>query len=623
MLADWLTILKSGLARHHATDRICGATSTSGVAAAWRRLYPYFRRHRTHALLGAMFIGLGTLVGFAPPLITRYLVDKVILPGRLEPVLMVVGLLAACLAAEKILRLAEEFCFARFEQGGLLDIQEDLISRTLRLPKAFFDEQQTGYLTRRLTEDVESLRFLFSDVLANAAGQTLRLAGAAGFLFYLEWRIALLMLALLPALAWALRYFSRKVYLLSRERLERQAEAAGQIQESLADATTIKVLASSAGAAGKIMASLLKAFGATLKQSTVGSLAGVITQSIPGAGRALALAAGAVLVIRGEWTLGSLLAFQAYLSGVFGPAQYLVSVNLRLQQARAALERVSALFDIALEKEKAGTVHAEKLTGEIEFRWVSFAYDGVAPVLKDLALHIRPGEAVAVMGPSGVGKTTLVSLMLQFYKPTAGEIYFDGRPASEYDLDALRRRMGYVPQRPLLTSGTIMDNILCGKPEATVETVVSSARLAGLHEEVLSFPRGYQTTVGEGGLKLSEGQKQRVALARALVMDPDILILDEPTASLDAPTEQSILDGLSAWRKNRTLFVVTHRISLARRCDRVLCLDGDRLVEDGHQPEIDRETACGIALEPIAATGDSTGDSLTMQGLWDTQNIKI
>jgi len=619
MLTAWLTILKNGLARHSAADRIRGATSASGASAAWRRLYPYFLRHRTHALWGTMSIGLGTMVGFAPPLITRHLVDQVILPGRLESVLMVVGLLAACLAAEKILRLAEEFCFARFEQGGLLDIQEELVSRTLRLPQAFFDEQQTGYLTRRLTEDVENLRFLFSDVMANAAGQTLRLAGAAGFLFYLEWRIALVMLALLPGLAWALKYFSRKVYLLSRERLERQAEAAGQIQESLADAATIKAMAASSGAAGKIMASLLKAFGATLKQSVVGSLAGVVTQSIPGAGRALALAAGAVLVIRGEWTLGSLLAFQAYLSGVFGPAQYLASVNLRLQQARAALERVSALFDIAPEKEKTGTVHAERLKGEIEFRCVSFAYPGLDPVLKDISLHLRPGEAAAVMGPSGVGKTTLVSLLLRFYKPTAGEIYFDGRPASEYELDALRRRMGYVSQRPRLTSGTIMDNILSGNPEAPPERALSSARLAGIHDEVLSFPRGYQTQVGEGGLKLSEGQKQRLALARALVMDPDILILDEPTASLDAQAEQEILDALSTWRKDRTLFVVTHRLSCARRCDRVLCLEADRIVEEEHLAEIHHEIACAPALDPIAAAADS----LTGPDLSDTESLSI
>jgi ABC-type bacteriocin/lantibiotic exporter with double-glycine peptidase domain len=581
MLAAWMSVLRSGLSRRRVVERIRGEGAQPAAWASWRRLYPYFHRHRIHAVWGALFIGLSAPSGLAPPMITRYLVDDVILGRRVEAVLPVIIVLALCLAAEKILRLAEEFCFARFEQRALLDLQEDLISRILRFPQAFFDEQQTGYLTRRLTEDVESLRFLFSGTLVNAAGQFLRLVGGACFLFYLEWRIALLMLGLLPALAWVMRHLSEKLYLLSRECMEHQAEAAGRIQESLAGAATIKASAAEPGVRGTLMSAFEKVFRSTLEQSVVGSLTGAFVQSIPGAGRAFALAAGAMLVIRGEWTLGSLLAFQAYLSHVFGPAQYLASVNLQLQRVRAAMERVGALFEITPEDPQAGGIRVSKLRGEIEVRQVTFAYGGRRPVLRGLSLHVFPGESVAIMGPTGIGKSTLLSLLLRFYKPSAGDIYFDRRPASSYELDALRRRMGYVPQRPRLVSGSILENLRPGHQDASMEQIIAAARRAGIHEEVLSFPNGYDTAVGEGGLKLSEGQKQRLALARALVGDPDILILDEPTEALDEKTEESVLDALQQWRRGRSVIVVTHRPSTARRCDRVIHLAGSRTLEGG------------------------------------------
>jgi ABC-type bacteriocin/lantibiotic exporter with double-glycine peptidase domain len=197
------------------------------------------------------------------------------------------------------------------------------------------------------------------------------------------------------------------------------------------------------------------------------------------------------------------------------------------------------------------------------------------------------------MGPSGVGKSALLSLLLRFYKPSAGDIYFDGRPASSYELDALRRRMGYVPQRPRLVSGTILDNLRYGSPDASMEQVAAAARLAGIHDEIIAFPQGYQTPVGEGGLKLSEGQRQRLALARALVADPDILILDEPTAALDEKAEQSVMDSLHQWRHGCTVIVVTHRSSTARLCDRVVVLDRD-LGLGGVSPSAGRES-----IEPI------------------------
>jgi ABC-type bacteriocin/lantibiotic exporter with double-glycine peptidase domain len=565
-----------------------GGLATGGGRAALRRFVPYLIRHRRAGLIGAGLIGLAAAAGLASPLALRYIVDEAI-PGRDTGVLAAaLAVLGGCLAIERLLRVAQEICFARFERRVLAEFQEDLVEHVLRLPRVFFDDRQTGYLTRRLAEDVEGLRFLVSGALVNTAGQALRLAGGIGFVLWLEWRLAAAVLGLLPLLAAGLAYFSRRAHRLSHARLESQAEAAGRIQESLADVAAVKSHAAEKRVRERIVAALGVSFGLAYEQSRLGALCGALIHSIPGIGRLIALAAGAVLVIRAEWTLGSLLAFQAYLVHVFGPAQFLAAANQQLQRARAALERVAALFETVPEEENPGGLRPERLAGDIELRRISFAYAGSAPVLQDVSIRVRPGEAVAIGGASGVGKTTLLSLLLGFYKPSAGEIRFDGRPAADYNLKALRRRIGYVPQTPRLSSGSILENLRFGNPEASLEEVSAAARLAGIHEEVLSFPEGYLTEVGEGGSGLSAGQKQRLALARALVSDPDILILDEPTSALDEGAERSILENLAAWRRGRTLILVTHRESAVAFGDRRIGLQGHRVAVRENQTPADR-----------------------------------
>lgn len=565
-----------------------GATRPPGAAAlrdAGRRVAPYLRRHSRAAIAAAGLVALSTGAGMAAPLAMRFLVDEAILGRRLGLVTGGVLALAGCLAAEKLLRIAHEACFARFERAVLLEIQSDLIARVLRFPQTFFDERQTGALTRRIAEEVEGLRYLVSGAVVNAAGQALRLAGGVALVFWLEWRIAAAVVALLPLLAAGVVFLGRRAHRLSHARLESQAAAAGRIQEALADLPTVKAFAAETRVGERVMAALRASFRIAFAQAVVGSVSGALTQSLPGIGRLAALAAGAGLVIGGEWTLGSLLAFQAYLAHVFGPAQFLSAANQQLQRARAALERVAALFAIVPEDAGNGR-RVERLAGAIELRSVSFAYGGEAPVLQNVDLDIRPGEAVALMGRSGVGKTTLLSLLLRFYAPTSGEIFFDGRPAGDYELSSLRRRLGYVPQAPRLASGSILDNLRFGAPEASLDQVAAAARLAGIHDEIMAFPNGYDTLVGEGGLRLSAGQNQRLALARALVADPDILILDEPTAALDEFSARAVLEAMHRWRGRRTVMIATHRASTARLCDRVLVLEGGRTAGEGGRREL-------------------------------------
>jgi subfamily B ATP-binding cassette protein MsbA len=580
-MMTWFSYLKQGLSRTPPEDRLAGEAGYSRAAASLQNLRPILARHWRRAIGGAVLVVLATLLGLLPPLITRYLVDDVILARQLPRLLGVALVFAAVKVAGMLADAWGEFAFTRFEQDMLLDIQARLLDRTLRLPQSFFDAQEVGYLMSRLTSDVGRLRWFFSSTLVHLVTEALRLVGGIVFLIYLEWRLALVAVVLLPGLVLLVRYFTLRSRILSHQEMERQANVSRQVQESLSAATLIKAFAAEERTVGQIISELRASFQVTLENLVVSSAAGLALRGMGDVARGLVLLAGAYLVIAGDWTLGSLAAFQIYVGYVYGPAQYLATANLRLQNAWAALERVSALFDIVPEEHLETGRVVERLSGEVEFRDVSFSYDAGEPVLEGVSFIVRPGERVAIVGPSGVGKTTLLSLILRFYKPVQGEICFDRRPASQYELGSLRRRIGYVAQSTLLLSGTIGENLRYGNPGATQAQVERAAEAAGIHGFVASLPQGYDAPLGERGANLSEGQRQRLALARALIKDPDILILDEPTSALDSMVERTIFDALPALLREKTLFVVAHRLSTVQDSDRILLLNEKRLVATG------------------------------------------
>jgi len=581
MKKSWFSYLKQGLSRKMPEDRIAGERGYSSLKANLKNLKLFLSRHWRKGLLGVILIILASLLAFPQPLILRYLVDSVILAKKLNLLLGVVLLMISIKLAEMLMSSLEQFYFARFEQVLTLDIQHDLLDRTLRYPKSFFDSSQTGYLMSRLLSDVEGMRWFFSSTIVYIVSNIVRFVGGMGFLFFLEWRLALVVLVILPGIMLSVRYFSKKIHILTHQSMEQEATVSTHLQESLSSMPLIKAFSSEGRTVKRLMSRLKAAFQISLEQSSVSSAADLVINSMPGIARVIVLAAGAYWVIKGQWSLGSLLAFQAYLGYVFGPAQFLATANLHFQKARAALERVSALFNIVPEENMGTGKIVQRLRGEIEFKNVFFSYDGCEQVLRNISFHIQPKERVAVVGLSGVGKTTLLSLILHFYKPTSGEIYFDGHLASEYEISSLRRRIGYVSQSTMLLSGTIMENLRYGNQEANKEQIVQASKVAGIHEFIEKLPAGYETEIGEKGVKLSEGQKQRLAIARALVKDPDILVLDEPTSALDSQTEKSILQALPSLVRDKTLFVVANRLSSIEDLDRVLLLNENGLVTIG------------------------------------------
>ena len=585
-MPSWFDYLRRGLSRAQSKDRVANQQGETSTLSNFENLRPFVLRHWRKGLLGVMIVILSSLLVFPQPLIYRYLIDDVILARQLDKLWLALLLLAGVKGLSMVFGAIQQFYFTRFEQAVILDIQSDLFERLLHFPKSFFDETETGYLMSRIQQDVYGVQWFFSQTLVYALSSALRFVGGVAFLFYLEWRLALAVLVLLPLLVVALNYFSHKMRVLSHEQMEQSANVSRNLQESLASTTLIKTFASEKRTVGRMISEWKAAQQLSLEQTTVGSLANLLIGALPSLANAVVFVAGAYWVIKGTWTFGSLTAFQSYLGYVYGPAMALASTNLQMQNALASLARVSALYSIVPEQKEGVGEKIERLKGEVEFKDATFSYDGRESVLENLSFHVDAGEHVAIVGPSGVGKTTLISLILRLYQPTKGDLLFDGRAASVYELASLRQRIGYVPQSSLLLSGTILENLRYGNLEADEALVIRAAQTAGIHDFIVGLPGGYQALVGESGVNLSEGQKQRLAIARALIKDPDILILDEPTSALDSLTENSFIKALKGMIQGRTVFLIAHRLSTVKNVNRILVLNEKRLVASGSHHEL-------------------------------------
>jgi ABC-type multidrug transport system fused ATPase/permease subunit len=585
-MLSWFDYLKAALNKKETQDQTPQQKALDSLKDAWVVFKPIMRPHWKSGLVGFGLVFFASLLAFISPLVQRFLIDDVILARRLDLLVWALLLFAGLKILNMGSKLLEQYHLLNFQECVMLDLQASLLDHVLRLPKSFFDKKEIGFLISRISSDLQGLNWFFSGTLAYLLTNIVQFIGGLAFLFYLEWRLASASMILLPILLITVQFFSKRIRILSHQGMEQHAQVTRHLQEAIAAIPLVKAFASEDQERKRVMDAYQERRQTTMESSVLRSVAGLAIQTLPDLANGLVLILGGYFIIQGEWTLGSLMAFLAYLNQVFGPARYFADTNFSLQYSLAALQRVMDLFDTVPEENLQTGIQVDRLQGDIVFDRISFSYASAEPVLEDISFHIHPGEHVAIVGPSGVGKTTLISLILAFYHPSQGQILFDGQPMPNFHLPSLRKRIGYVSQSTLLLSGTFNENLRYGNPHATRAEVEAAARAAGIHQYIMGLPDQYDARIDERGVNLSEGQKQRLSIARALIKQPDIFILDEPTSALDSIIEQAIFEALPPYVRDKTLFIVAHRLATIQASDRILLLNERQFVGMGTHAQL-------------------------------------
>jgi ATP-binding cassette subfamily B protein len=557
-----------------------------------RRLAALFRLARPYP--GRTALALATLVAYTlvallPPYLAGRAVDAGITTGDLEALTwIVVAFLLAGVAAFALSGLQTYFT-GWVGERALADLRIRLFAHLQRLSLGFYERNRTGAIVSRITNDVEALDQLVTDGVSSLVQNTLVLAGTAIVLFFIDWRLALATIVVLPLMAAATAWFrirSNRAYRRVRERL-------GLVTATLAeDISGMRVVQSftrepaSQTSFRGINDRYRQANYETVVLNGVYFPAVDVLSSIA---TAIVLGYGGMLVVDGELTVGTLLTFTLYLANFFDPVQQLSQLYNTFLSATAALDRILGVLDEEPEVVDAPDAsELPRIVGRVTFDHVGFGYGELPEVLHDFDLDVAPGTTVALVGHTGAGKSTVAKLLARFYDPRAGTITIDGHDLRDVSQMTLRRQLGIVPQEGFLFAGTVADNIAFGRSPVTREEIEAASVSVGAHEFVAELPDGYDTELGERGFRLSLGQRQLVAFARALLADPRILILDEATSSVDIGTERRIERGLRRLLAGRTAFVIAHRLSTIRGADLIVVLDHGRIVEQGTHDELIR-----------------------------------
>ena len=557
------------------------------LSAAWREARALVWAHRRRLLLGLTLMLVSRLAGLVLPASSKYLIDDVLNGGRSD-LLMPIALAAG---AATLVQAVTSFALGQIlgvaAQRAITDMRKRVQARIMHLPVRYFDSTQTGVLVSRIMNDAEGIRNLVGTGLVQLVGGLVTAVMGIGILFWLNWHLTVITILVLLAFGGGMAYAFRTLRPLFRERGKINAEVTGRLTEALGGIRVVKsytaekreeiVFTKGAHRLFRNIAKSMTGVSATTAGSTV--IVGIIG--------VLMIWLGGRAILAGEMTLGDLIMYIFFIGLVAAPLVSIASIGTQITEAFAGLDRIREILDMPTElEEDASREPVQQLTGDVAFDDVWFEYNEGQPVLRGVSFEAAAGTTTALVGSSGSGKSTLISIVMAFNRPTKGQVLVDGKDLADLRLMDYREQLASVLQENFLFDGTIAANVGYAKPGATVDEIREACRIAHCDEFISQFPQGYDTIVGERGIKLSGGQRQRVSIARAILANPRILILDEATSSLDSESEQMIQDGLRRLRSGRTSFVIAHRLSTIRSADQILVLEAGQIVERGTHAEL-------------------------------------
>ncbi len=554
---------------------------------AWAEARTLVRTHRNRLVLGMGLMLISRGAGFVVPAMSAYVVDDVIGNGQSDLLVW----LALGAAAATLVQASTGFALSQVlgvaAQRAITEMRKRVQRHVTRLPISYFDSTKTGVLISRVMTDAEGIRNLVGTGLAQLVGGFLTATVGLAALFYLNWRLTVVTLSILVLFGLVMTTMFKKLRPLFRERGKINAEVTGRLGETLGGVRIIKAYSVEkreqlvfAKGAHRLLRNVAQTVTGVSASTSAASLAiGMIG--------ALMILMGGRAIIAGDWTVGAMLQYMVFTGVVVAPVISIASIGTQITEAFAGLDRIREILGTSTElDEDASRASIEELHGDVALDGVTFAYNEGEPVLRDVSLSASAGTTTALVGSSGSGKSTLVSLVMAFNRPQEGRVLVDGRDLSTLKLADFRRQLGVVLQENFLFDGSVASNISFARRHATRAEIEEVSRIAHADDFIRGFPEGYDTIVGERGIKLSGGQRQRVAIARAILADPRILILDEATSSLDSESESLIQDGLRALRRGRTTFVIAHRLSTIQSADQIVVLEHGQIVERGTHAEL-------------------------------------